>query len=127
MASLRRQPVPMRWVLPLLAVIVPADALLDLARSAVNDLTAGVRRTSLKNELLRAADNRDEPAVLALIPQLSELNPCTEPTRGLGNPLLAAQAPLAGPWNLAFTNARDVMSRARDQPTNHSVRSYQCP
>ena len=77
-----------------------------------------VRRAVLKQQLLDAALAKDEPRVLALVDELAPLSPTRAPTRNLG---VSADCPLAGPWRLAWTNARDAEAPAR---TENRLRAF---
>jgi hypothetical protein len=83
-------------------------------------LLAPFQRASLKQKLIRAADQKNEALILSLVEQLAEFNPTDCPTRGLmgymngkGSTKPGGAAPLNGKWRLLYTNARDAEAPAR--------------
>ena len=104
-----------------------ADAFSTLAPPSTNaaksGLFSGLKRASLKKQLIKAANEKDEQLVMQLVEELSELNPTKFPTRGLGGYTgqddkvvdSSTSAPLDGEWRLLFTNAKDAEAPARTE------------
>ena len=100
-----------------------ADAFSTLAAPAQPGLFSGLKRASLKKQLVKAANDKDEQLVIQLVEELSELNPTKFPTRGLGGYTgqdgsavgSLKSAPLNGEWRLLFTNAKDAEAPARTE------------
>ena len=100
-----------------------ADAFSTLAPSAQPGLFSALKRASLKKQLVKAANDKDEQLVIQLVEELSELNPTEFPTQGLGgyggqnNNAVGSStsAPLNGEWRLLFTNAKDAEAPARTE------------
>lgn len=76
-----------------------------------------LKRSFIKKQLIEAAEQKDESRVLALVNQLSQLNPTDCPTLGLAGFKGGEgdSAPLNGPWRLLFTNAKDAEAPARTE------------
>ena len=100
-----------------------SDAFSALAPPAQPGLFSGLKRASLKKQLVKAANAKDEQLVIQLVEELSELNPTKFPTRGLGGYTgqddsavgSSKSAPLNGEWRLLFTNAKDAEAPARTE------------
>mmetsp|Transcript_15178 Transcript_15178/g.18478 ORF Transcript_15178/g.18478 Transcript_15178/m.18478 type:complete len:252 (-) Transcript_15178:86-841(-) len=73
------------------------------------------KRTNLKKKLIKAAKEKDEPLIISLVDELSQLNPTAVPTQGLMDPSSTVSAPLNGAWKLLFTNAKDAEAPARTE------------
>ena len=77
-----------------------------------------MKRNDLKNQLVKAAESKDEELVLSLVDELSLLNPTSVPTRGLKGYKIEdgiSKAPLEGAWKLLYTNAKDAEAPARTE------------
>lgn len=78
---------------------------------------AEFKRSSIKKQLIKAANDKNEELVITLVDELSALNPNEFPTFGLGGygGGSADEAPLNGEWKLLFTNAKDAEAPARTE------------
>jgi hypothetical protein len=78
---------------------------------------AQFQRMSLKKKLTQAAKAKDEPLILSLVHELSQLNPTKVPTNGLlgYNGASGSSAPMNGAWRLLYTNAKDAEAPARTE------------
>ena len=93
--------------------------------AAAPGLFSGLKRASLKKQLIKAANEKDECLVIQLVEELSELNPTKCPTFGLGGfagtgrddeaMSTSMTPPLDGEWRLLFTNAKDAEAPARTE------------
>jgi hypothetical protein len=74
-----------------------------------------IKRSILKRQIEKAALDNDEALVIALVEELSRLNPTSIPTKGLlrYNGEEPSKAPLNGKWKLLYTNAKDAEAPAR--------------
>ena len=79
---------------------------------------AQLQRTNLKKNLIQATQEKDEPLIISLVDELSQLNPTPIPTQGLMDPSSTVSAPLNGAWKLLFTNAKDAEAPARTEKNN---------
>lgn len=93
--------------------------------ASLPDPFSGLKRTFVKKQLIQAAEQKDESRVVALVDQLSQLNPTECPTFGLAGfeGGEGANAPLNGPWRLLFTNAKDAEAPARAEKTSREGES----
>mmetsp|Transcript_23585 Transcript_23585/g.38540 ORF Transcript_23585/g.38540 Transcript_23585/m.38540 type:complete len:259 (-) Transcript_23585:101-877(-) len=78
---------------------------------------AGFKRSSVKKQLIKAANDKNEELIISLVDELSTLNPNEFATFGLGGYVggSADKAPLNGEWKLLFTNAKDAEAPARTE------------
>lgn len=76
-----------------------------------------IKRGMLKQQLVQAAEEKDEETILRLVDELSQLNPTSCATFGLAgyNGGVGSKAPLNGPWRLLYTNAKDAEAPARTE------------
>jgi len=83
----------------------------------------GLKRSTLKNELIQAAAAKDEGKVISLVEELSALNPTEFPTAGLDGygGISSTAAPLNGEWKLLFTNAKDAEAPARTEKNEETI------
>lgn len=102
-----------------LALVTSADALSPAIPMQKGNLLSSpfesIKRSNLKRQLVKAANQKDEGKILELVEELSALNPTEMPTRGLMGYGGAETAPLAGSWKLLFTNAKDAEAPARTE------------
>jgi len=93
--------------------------------SFLNVPYAQFQRSTLKKQLIKATETKDESKILAIVNELSQFNPTDVPTKGLmgyGNDGTTAStssssnnAPLNGAWKLLYTNAKDAEAPARTE------------
>jgi hypothetical protein len=101
--------------------LAPPAAKTSSTNAATAGLFSGLKRASLKKQLVEAANGQDEQLVIQLVDELSGLNPTPFPTYGLGGFTGDASAstsmspPLDGEWRLLFTNAKDAEAPARTE------------
>lgn len=78
---------------------------------------AEFKRTSLKKQLIKAAEAKDESLVMSLVDELAAFNPTDFATYGLGGfgGGSGEAAPLNGEWRLLYTNAQDAEAPARTE------------
>lgn len=95
-----------------------------LPSSSLPSLFAGpvaqIQRSIIKQQLSKAAKDKNEDLIISLVDELSELNPTAVPTKGLlgyksSNSAAFSEPPLDGAWKLLYTNARDAEAPARTQ------------
>ena len=103
------------------STLAPPAAKAPSTNAANAGLFSGLKRASLKKQLIEAANGQDEQLVIQLVEELSALNPTPFPTYGLGGFTGDASAststspPLDGEWRLLFTNAKDAEAPARTE------------
>lgn len=105
------------------SALAPPESLASLSSSSSSSANpfavpmAQFKRSNLKKQLIKAANDKDEAAVLGLVEELAPLNPNPFGTYGLGGygGGSASDAPLDGEWRLLFTNARDAEAPAKTQ------------
>ena len=96
------------------------------APSNAAGIFSGLKRATLKKQLIKASNDKDEQLVIQLVEELSELNPTQFPTHGLGGYVgevdgvasttkMSTIPPLDGEWRLLFTNAKDAEAPARTE------------
>mmetsp|Transcript_28128 Transcript_28128/g.43122 ORF Transcript_28128/g.43122 Transcript_28128/m.43122 type:complete len:248 (-) Transcript_28128:176-919(-) len=86
----------------------------------LSPLADGLKRASLKKELIQAATAKDEARVISLVEKLALVNPTEFPTAGLKGygDISSTAAPLNGEWKLLFTNPKDAEAPARTEKNN---------
>lgn len=102
------------------AIAPPAPSKAKTAGGIFAAPLAEFKRSSIKKQLIKAANDKNEELVKTLVEELSALNPNEFATFGLGGygggP--AKQAPLNGEWKLLYTNAKDAEAPARTEKKN---------
>jgi len=91
-----------------------------------------IQRINVKKKLINAAEAKDEPLILSLVEELSQLNPTPIPTLGLmgynsNNEIVLSskiKAPLDGAWKLLFSNAKDAEAPARTEKSKEKTATF---